>query len=93
MELTFSAAGLNFKATVSHSAGRPGTYLEPPEYPEIEILELHCDGKECLFLLDSTVSESIEDAASEAAINYIREEREEAACSRAEQRREEAMYQ
>lgn len=93
MELTFSAAGLNFEATVSHYAGRPGTHWEPPEHPETEITALYCEGKECLFLLDSTVSESIEDAAAEAAINYIREEREEAACSRAEQRREEAMHQ
>lgn len=93
MEVDFSAAGLSLTAKIRATASRPGTYWEPPEYPEIEILELHCDGKECLFLLDSTVSESIEDAASEAAINYIREEREEAACSRAEQRREEAMYQ
>ena len=92
MELTFSAAGLNFEATVSHSTDRPGTHLEPEEYPETEITALYCEGKECLFLLDSTVSESIEDAASEAAIQYIREEREEVACSRAEQRREEAMY-
>lgn len=93
MEVDFSAAGLNFKATVRATAGRPGTYWEPPEYPEIEILELHCEGKECLFLLDSTVSDEIESAAEEAVEQYVREEREEAACSRAEQRREEAMYQ
>ncbi len=93
MEITFSALGLNFEATVNHSIGRPGTHWEPKEYPVTEIIALYCEGKECLFLLDSTVSESIEDAASEAAIQYIREEREEAACSRAEQRREEAMHQ
>lgn len=93
MEISFSAAGLSLSAKVHASPGRPGTYWEPPEYPEIEILELYCEGKECLFLLDSTVSESIEDAASEAAIQYIREEREEAAISRAEQRREETMRQ
>jgi len=93
MELTFLAAGLTFEAVVNHSVGRPGTHWEPQEYPETEITELYCEGKECLFLLDSTVSEEIENAASEAAIQYSREEREEAACSRAEQRREDAMYQ
>lgn len=93
MEINFSAVGLKFEATVNHSVGRPGTHWEPKEYPATEIIALYCEGKECLFLLDSTVSESIEDAASEAAIQYIREEREEAAISRAEQRREEAMRQ
>lgn len=93
MNITFSAAGLEFEATVRRSTGRPGTHWEPPEYAATEITALYCKGKECLFLLDSTVSEEIEGAASEAAIQYHREEREEAACSRAEQRREEAMYQ
>ena len=93
MEVTFSAVGLDFEATVHATAGRPGTYWEPPEHPEVEIIKLHCEGKECLFLKDSTVSEEIQSAADEAVEKYVREEREEAACSRAEQRREEAMHQ
>lgn len=80
MDISFPALGLTFDAEVSYSPMIPGRYSGPPEncYPdepaELEILSLTCEGKDAMFLLDSTVFEDIEQAAFEAAESYLEDQ-------------------
>lgn len=67
MNVAFSALGLNFEADVRFGEGFPGSYYEPPEAPEAEILSLTVDGSDALFLLDSVMCDAIYEAVDELA--------------------------
>lgn len=94
MDISFPALGLTFDAEVSYSPMIPGRYSGPPEncYPdepaELEILSLTCEGKDAMFLLESTCEEDIEQAAYEAAEQYLEDERDAQMESLAESRAE-----
>lgn len=91
MNISFCTLGMTFDAEVSLSTSRAATYWEPAEPSELEIHELTCQGSDALFLLDSTMAEDIQDAACGAALEAQASEREDAACYRAESRREEEL--
>jgi hypothetical protein len=64
--------GLDLEATGYYTPGDPGRLSGPPEkcYPpeasEFEFHTLTCEGKDAMFLLDSTMDDDIHMAAIEA---------------------------
>lgn len=84
MDITFTAIGLRFEAEVDYTPGTPGRYSGPPEKcyphepPEVEITALTVDGKDAMFLLDSTMQPEIEEAASIAADEAFEDARDQA---------------
>lgn len=73
MFVEFNAVGLKLSAIAhirpevpARLTGHPDTW-EEGEGPEIEIESLTCNGKDAMFLLDSTFGSEIEDAAYNAA--------------------------
>lgn len=91
MYLHFSTLGLSLEAEIKVYRGRPGTYWEPPEDTELEILSLQCEGKDASFLMDSSFAQQIEEAAYEALYVADRSAKEDAAIAAAECRMEERM--
>lgn len=73
MNITFRAIGLSFEADVSYRAGCKGRTWGRPEDcyeaepDEIEFESLVCEDRDASFLLDSSVSDELYDAAMEAA--------------------------
>lgn len=71
-EVQFSWRNLDFVATGIYTPGDPGRYSGPPEkcHPaeaaEFEVQTLTCEGKDAMFLLDSTFAEEIMDHIVEA---------------------------
>lgn len=96
MNITFTACGMSFDATVNYSAGCPAKISGPPESchpaeaPEIEFESLTVDGNDAAFLLDSSISDRIEEAAMIAADAYLEDAAIDAAIERAESMRDEA---
>jgi len=88
MEIQFKAIGLTFQATVHYTPYSAGTYWEPPELEEVEILTLEVGGKDAMFLLTSKVEEEIITAAEIAVGEELewrkREQGEDLAASRAD---------
>jgi hypothetical protein len=87
MSLSISVAGLVLEVDLHVSRGWPGSYMEPPEAPEVDILGMTCQGQDAMFLLDSTLSEEILDtiyatvdaeldSAEEARASYFDELRD-----------------
>lgn len=81
MHITFNAIGLNFDAEISYIPETPGRYSGPPEdcYPdepaELDFISLVTySGKDAMFLLESNCAEDIEQAAYEAAEQYLEDE-------------------
>lgn len=68
MEVSFELFCLTLTAKiVVHGEHRQATFWEPEEYPELEIHDLRCDGKDAYFLLNSddlrqTIYETVWDA-------------------------------
>ena len=68
----FSASwrGIELEGTAVFYPGRPGVYSGPPEKcypdepPELDIHTLTCEGKDAMFLLDSTLDEEIRKLSS-----------------------------
>jgi len=75
----FAAFGLEFEADVQLSGeNRPGTYWDPPEYEEMEILSLtHCDDDASFMLKSDYLSYTLEDEAYKAIEDYYRKQQEE----------------
>lgn len=77
MQITFSAIGLIFEADVDYEDFVPAKTSGPPEdcYPEeggyIEFESLTVDGCDAMFLLDSKLRITIEEAAAQAAQEWI----------------------
>lgn len=95
MHITFNAIGLNFDAEISYISATPGRYSGPPEdcYPdepaELEFISLVTySGKDAMFLLESNCAEDIEQAAYEAAEEYLEDQEAEAMERFAESRAE-----
>ena len=83
MHITFNAIGLNFDAEISYTPATPGRYSGPPEdcYPdeaaELDFISLETEsGKDAMFLLASNCAEDIEQAAYEAAEQYLEDDRD-----------------
>lgn len=78
MNITFTAIGLTFGADVNYTPGDPGRTYGPPEYcypaepDELEFISLTCEGKDAMFLLNSTCADEIEQAACEGAREMLR---------------------
>lgn len=66
MRVIFSVLGMTFQAEVTYDPGFTGTLMEPPEPEEVEIAHLSVHGSDALFLMDSVLSEEIEEAALSA---------------------------
>ena len=64
--------GLDLEGTATFYPGRPGRTFGPPEkcYPdepaEVDVDTLTCEGKNALFLLDSSLSDEITSAIEES---------------------------
>lgn len=73
MNISFRAIGLIFDADVDYEPVIHGRYSGPPEdcYPDeggtVEFNDLTVDGQDASFLLESSVSEDIIEAAQAAA--------------------------
>ena len=85
MQIEFTAIGLEFKAEVTYTPFKQGSFYGPPEqcYPsepaDIEFHSLSFDDQDCTWLLDSHTRSYIRDAAMQAADEKIDELRDEAA--------------
>lgn len=95
MHITFNAIGLSFDAEISYTSATPGRYSGPPEdcYPdepaELDFISLVTySGKDAMFLLESNCAEDIEQAAYEAAEEYLEDQEAEAMECFAESRNE-----
>lgn len=56
MEVSFELFCLTLTAKiVVHGEHRQATFWEPEEYPELDIYDLRCDGKDAYFLMNSDV--------------------------------------
>lgn len=79
--VSFKWAGLQMSAHVNYTPGDPGRLSGPPEkcYPpeaaEIDFISLECGQSDARFLLDSTHSEDIENAALDALEEELRDDR------------------
>lgn len=83
MKIQFTTHAMTFDAEVDIvSTARRATQWEPAEDFEIEITELEVEGNDAMFLLDSTLREDIEIAATIAAGDACDAERQEARIER-----------
>lgn len=78
MLLNFKSLGLEFYAECAYAPGWPGSHMEPPEPPELEIQKLrHAQtSTDVSFLLDSNVIDQLYEDAWDAvvALNHDEEE-------------------
>jgi len=94
LSVTFLHAGMTFHANCDFYPPIPGKFTGPPEscYPdeggECEITELSVNGMDAQFLLDSDISEALEEAAYDACCAEMERMAEDAAESRAADRAE-----
>lgn len=79
--VSFTWAGLDLTAEVNYTPGDPGQVTGPPEkcYPpeasEIEFVALDCGQDTAMFLLNSTHSDDIENAALTALEEQLSDDR------------------
>lgn len=94
MYINFSCGGLEMTANVRFTPYTPARTWGPPEdcYPEeggeIEFDALEANGKDAFFLLDSDWAPNINEAAYEAAEEYMKEMEDEASIAAYESRRD-----
>lgn len=90
MTLELQVFGLALLARCRYIKGFPGTYYEPPEPPDVEVLSLEVlpGGEDATFLLDSTLADRIIEAARDEIDTLVADEAAYIADMRHDERRE-----
>jgi len=90
MNIEISIYGLPFMARCRFIKGDPGSYYQPPEPDDVEILGLEClpDGEDATFLLESTLADRIREVVLEEVVSLAADEDAYLADMRHDERRE-----